>query len=117
MLSLVDLAGSERIKRSNTAGDRMAESIAINKSLSALGERPLAVAFSARRVRWCAHCARQAMCSSRSRRRRSTCRTATRSSHGSCSRVSRRRCMSRALHQRSGPDARSCHTTHTWHTT
>ncbi len=90
MLSLVDLAGSERIKRSNTAGDRMAESIAINKSLSALGERPLAVAFSARRVRWCAHCAPQAMCSSRSRRRRSTCRTATRSSHGSCSRVSRR---------------------------
>ncbi len=35
-LSLVDLAGSERIDRSGATGDRLKESVAINKSLSAL---------------------------------------------------------------------------------
>jgi kinesin family protein C1 len=49
-LSLVDLAGSERIKRSNTAGDRMAESIAINKSLSALGNVLLALSKKEKHV-------------------------------------------------------------------
>jgi len=35
-LSLVDLAGSERLDRSCASGDRMKETVAINKSLSAL---------------------------------------------------------------------------------
>jgi kinesin family protein C1 len=37
-LFLIDLAGSERLSRSNATGDRMAETQAINKSLSALGD-------------------------------------------------------------------------------
>ncbi|KAL0477581.1 kinesin [Acrasis kona] len=37
-LHLIDLAGSERLKRTETTGDRMKESMAINKSLSALGD-------------------------------------------------------------------------------
>ena len=36
MLNLVDLAGSERLSRSNASGDRAKETVAINKSLSAL---------------------------------------------------------------------------------
>jgi kinesin family member C2/C3 len=36
-LSLVDLAGSERLSKSNTTGQAQKESMAINKSLSALG--------------------------------------------------------------------------------
>ncbi|GBL96931.1 Carboxy-terminal kinesin 2 [Araneus ventricosus] len=37
ILNLVDLAGSERVKDSGSAGDRLAEAKAINKSLSNLG--------------------------------------------------------------------------------
>ena len=37
-LFLVDLAGSERLSKSNATGDRLSETQAINKSLSALGD-------------------------------------------------------------------------------
>jgi kinesin family protein C2/C3 len=37
-LHLIDLAGSERLKRTDVKGDRLKESLAINKSLSALGD-------------------------------------------------------------------------------
>ena len=37
-ISLVDLAGSERLSNSKVEGDRLKESLAINKSLSALAD-------------------------------------------------------------------------------
>ena len=37
-LSLVDLAGSERLNNSKVEGDRLKETLAINKSLSALAD-------------------------------------------------------------------------------
>lgn len=37
-MSLVDLAGSERLNNSRVEGDRLKETLAINKSLSALGD-------------------------------------------------------------------------------
>ena len=43
-LALVDLAGSERLSRSGATGDRLKETQAINKSLSALTDVFTAIA-------------------------------------------------------------------------
>uniref|UniRef100_A0A7S2G3A1 Kinesin-like protein n=2 Tax=Haptolina brevifila TaxID=156173 RepID=A0A7S2G3A1_9EUKA len=49
-LSLVDLAGSERLSKSGTTGQAQKESMAINKSLSALGTVIAALASSEKHV-------------------------------------------------------------------
>jgi len=49
-LSLVDLAGSERLSKSNTTGQAQKESMAINKSLSALGTVIAALATGEKHV-------------------------------------------------------------------
>ena len=53
-ITLIDLAGSERAKSADTAGSRLAEGAAINKSLSVLGNviALLAKQVSARRLAW-----------------------------------------------------------------
>ena len=45
MLNLIDLAGSERLSKSLAQGDRLKETQAINKSLSALGDLLLSAAY------------------------------------------------------------------------
>jgi kinesin family protein C1 len=47
-LALVDLAGSERLSRSGATGDRLKETQAINKSLSALADVFAAIANKVR---------------------------------------------------------------------
>ncbi|CAM9112949.1 unnamed protein product, partial [Ectocarpus fasciculatus] len=50
MLNLVDLAGSERLDRSQATGDRLKETVAINKSLSALTDVFVAIGNKAPHV-------------------------------------------------------------------
>jgi len=49
-LNLVDLAGSERLSRSNATGDRAKETVAINKSLSALTDVFVAIGRKASHI-------------------------------------------------------------------
>jgi kinesin family protein C1 len=49
-LNLCDLAGSERLSRSGASGDRLKETQAINKSLSALSDVFLALSQKASHV-------------------------------------------------------------------
>ena len=49
-LHLVDLAGSERLRRTEATGERRAEGVTINKSLSALGDVMAALAAKAEHV-------------------------------------------------------------------
>lgn len=50
-LHLVDLAGSERLSRSNATGDRLKETVAINKSLSSLTDVFVSISNKSSHVR------------------------------------------------------------------
>lgn len=50
-LHLVDLAGSERLNRSNATGDRLKETVAINKSLSSLTDVFVSISNKSTHVR------------------------------------------------------------------
>ena len=49
-LHLVDLAGSERVKNSGSEGQRLKEALAINRSLSELGNVIMAIGKQVRAI-------------------------------------------------------------------
>lgn len=51
-LHLVDLAGSERLGRSNASGDRLKETVAINKSLTSLTDVFVSISNKNSHVSW-----------------------------------------------------------------